>query len=1201
MSCAEKQVKSASWRLPAAMMLGTLVVSSIAAAADPAGRVIARGAESYGPVTAYSTERLDAQPVRRAWQPGDPVREIPRRIFSIPDYKNKALGEGELDRLPELNRGVRAPTIQIDVDVAGTGFTGATPPDTVGDIGPNHYVQAVNASTIRIFDKTGALVDGPFELDSLAPGGDPCTNGSGDPIVLYDHLADRWFLQEFTGGGRLCFYISQTPDPTGAYWFYGFTPPVFPDYPHYGVWPTGYFAGTNEGQSSVTTYAFDRAAMLTGAPATMQRLLVVPELPAYGFEALTPVDHDGVSAPLDSAGLFMRHFDDEAHGGAVPATDSLQMYAMEVDWSTPANTTVTALPSITISDYNSWFTNYTTFFSIPQPGTSVRLDPIREAILNRLSYRNFGSHETILGNFATNRDPATSGSVVSAGIRWFELRRVGGPGNPWNLFQEGTFGGDTNSPTAQFFMGGVAMDGAGNIALGYSKTDTSPAIFPSIGITGRLAGDAPGSMAGELDIVAGTAAQTGTGRWGDYAAMGIDPADDCTFWYTNEYMPGGSWGTRIVSFLFEECLVGFSLTPTPVTADVCAATDPDPQFSIDVAAQGGWTGSVTLSAQDLPPGTTAAFSQNAQAVDFTSVLTIQDVDLSTSGTYLIGVQGIGDDVDATERNTTVTLNLSIDNPGAPALVAPADAAVDVDIRPTLSWNAAADAEDYLVEVATDAGFSNIVYSATVAGTSHVLASDLGALTEYFWRVTAQNGCGNAVSAVRSFTTVEISCAVYASTDVPRAIPATGTSGTTSSTLAVPGGGGSVVDVDVLDLVGTHTWMNDLDFRLTSPEATTVLFMDRACGSADNFDINFDDSAAPGPWPCPPTDGGTYQPSNLLSAFSGEDAAGNWTLLITDNAGGDSGNLQSWGLRICRSGPGPTPVVAVADDYSVDEDQVLTVAAPGVLGNDTGGGPLDAAEVTPPSNGQLTLAADGGFSYTPDPDFCGSDSFTYEASDGGQTDTAVASIDVTCVNDAPQVADQGFAIDENSPNGSVVGSVAASDPDAGDTLAYAVSGGSGAAAFAIDAGSGEITVADAAALDFESAASFTLDVDVTDAALLTTSAVITITLNDVNEAVQAGTLADQAGEEGLAFAFDASSGFTDPDGDALTYSVDGLPASLSMDPSTGLISGVPAIGDAGSYAVLVTATDGSFSADAGFQLTIDAAAEGIFADGFESPN
>lgn len=1199
MSCAGKIIKLVPLRVPVVGLLALVLCGSFAFAAEPHGRVIARGAESYGPVTGYSTERLDAQSVRRAWRPGDPVREIPRRLFAIPAHKNKALGEGARDRLPEINGGLRAPTIQIDVDVAGTGFTGATPPDTVGDVGPNHYVQAVNASTITIYDKSGNLVDGPFELDSLAPGGDPCTSGSGDPIVLYDHLADRWFLQEFTGGGRLCFYISQTPDPTGNYWFYGFTPPDFPDYPHYAVWPTGYFAGTNEGQANVTTYAFDRSAMLTGAAATMQRLLVVPALPAYSFQTLTPVDHDGSAVPLDSAGLFMRHVDDEAHGGADPATDSLQMYAMEVDWSTPANTTVTALPAITISDFNSWFIDYSTFYSIPQPGTSTRLDPIREAILNRLSYRNFGSHETILGNLATNRDPATSGSTVSSGIRWFELRRVGGPGNPWTLFQEGTFGGDTNSPTAQFFMGGVAMDGAGNIALGYSKTDTAaPVVFPSIGITGRLAGDAPGSLGAEQTVSLGVQAQTGTGRWGDYAAMGIDPADDCTFWYTNEYMPGGSWGTRIVSFLFEECLVGFSLTPTPQSVDFCALVDPEPQFSIDVAAQGGWTGAVTLSAVDLPPGTTAAFSQNAQAVDFTSVLTIQDAALSTPGTYVIGIQGVGDDVAATQRNSAVTLNLTLDTPSAPTLLAPADAAGGVDIRPTLSWDPAAEAEDYLLEVATDAGFSNIVYSATVAGTSHALASDLGPLTEYFWRVTAQNGCGNAVSAVRSFTTVEISCAVYASSEVPRRIPAAGTSGTTTSTLAVPGGGGSIVEVEVLDLAGTHTYMGDLNFRLTSPEATTVLFMDRACGSDQDFDINFDDGAAPGPWPCPPTDGGTYQPSNLLSAFAGEEAGGNWTLLITDNAGGDSGNLQSWGLRICLSGPGPAPVVAVADDYAVAEDQALTVAAPGVLDNDSGGGPLDATEVTPPTNGQLTLAADGGFTYAPDADFCGSDSFTYEASDGSQSDTATASIDVTCVNDAPQVSDQGFAIDENSPNGSVVGSMAASDPDAGDTLAFAVTGGSGQAAFAVDSGSGEITVADTAALDFEATPALTLNVDVIDASLLTASAIVTITLNDLDEPVQAGSLVDQLGSEGVAFAYDASSAFSDPDGGALGFVASGLPASLTIDPVSGVISGVPVVGDAGSYAVLVSASDGTFSADAGFQLTIGAALEGIFGDGFE---
>ncbi len=568
----EKVSRRVTAGIPGVLIL--LMLAGVASAQGPDGaplaqdgrKLLARGAESYGPVTPIETVRLIDLAQAPAWQPGDPIKEVPRRAFPAPmdDKFDRPQFEGLPDPLldRQLNRDPRrAPTITVGLNCDGQGFTGVSPPHTVGDVGPDHYVQAINSSRIAVYDKTGTMLPGfPIDLDSLAPSG-TCTSGSGDPIVLYDWMADRWFLQEFTGGGTLCLYISTTADPTGTYNFYSFVPPSFPDYPHYGVWPDAYYAATNEagGGGSQTTYAFDRVAMLAGAAATMQRLTVVPPVSGYGFQMLTPADHDGDTPPPAGApGIFMRHNDDEAHSGSpVPATDFLEMWEMDVDWVTPANTMVTTLPNILITDFNSWMLNYSTFFSTPQPDSGTRLDPIREAILQRLVYRNYDSHETLLGVLATNRNPATSGSAVEQGNRWFELRRASRGGGGWALHDEGTFGGDSNSADANFFMGSVAMDRLGNVALGYSKTDVggSP-VFPSIGITGRLQADPSGTMGPENDVVLG-GGPSSSGRWGDYAAMSIDPEDDCTFWFTNEYIPGGgSWGTRITSFVFEECLTG---------------------------------------------------------------------------------------------------------------------------------------------------------------------------------------------------------------------------------------------------------------------------------------------------------------------------------------------------------------------------------------------------------------------------------------------------------------------------------------------------------------------------------------------------------------------------------------------------------------------------------------------------------------------
>ncbi len=888
------------------LMVAGLLLSVGSASAQDGRRVLARGAESYGPVTPIRTQALRDLAMAEPWQPGDPIKEVPRRAFPGSEQKQPQGNEGLPDPLIDLQLFGQgdAPTITVGVNMDGQGFSGATPPDTVGDVGPDHYVQAVNASRIAIYDKTGTLLPGyPIQLESLAPSG-ACTNGSGDPIVLYDWLADRWFLQEFTGGGTLCIYVSTSPDPTGTYNFYSFVPPSFPDYPHYGVWPDAYYAATNEngGGGNQTTYAFDRAAMLAGTPSTMQRLTVVAPLSAYGFQTLTPADHDGDTAPPAGApGIFMRHNDDEAHSGSpLPATDTLEMWEMDVDFVTPANTTVTALPSISITDFNSWMVNYTTFFSVPQPSSGTLLDAIREAILQRLVYRNFGSHEVLLGVFATNRNPATSGSAVEQGSRWFELRRTGAEGGGWTLFQEGTYGGDTGSSTANYFMGSVAMDGSGGIALGYSKTDVggSP-VFPSIGFTGRLETDPAGTMGPENNAVLGVQSQGGTGRWGDYANLSVDPDDDCTFWLTNEYMPGGSWGTRITSFVFAECQFGFFLAPTPASIDVCAPTDPDPVFDIDVSSVGGWSFNVNLAASDEPPGTSSTFVPNGQLPDFTSTYTLLGTGSSTTGTYAITVTGTGTDVPSTVRATQLTVNLAVANPGTPILTSPAGGASGVSLLPTLAWDPASDAISYDLDVATDAAFTNIVYQVTgLITTSHVLGTALDPSTLYYWRVTANNVCDSVTSASSIFTTVLLECEIFDSADVPKLIPeGGGTSGTTVSTLSVATGG-IIADVNVLNLIGTHTFMGDLDFNIDSPATTSVQVMERRCGTEEDFDLNLDDEAAPGDWPCPPTDGGTYQPTNSLAAFGGEDSTGTWTLTINDNAGGDEGQLDSWSLEIC---------------------------------------------------------------------------------------------------------------------------------------------------------------------------------------------------------------------------------------------------------------------------------------------------------------
>jgi Ca2+-binding RTX toxin-like protein len=434
----------------------------------------------------------------------------------------------------------------------GQGFSDVYPPDTVGDVGIDHYIQMINSpggADFTIYNKSdGSVALGPITLSSLAPPGSPGQFGLGDPIVLYDNLADRWLLSEFSdpfwaGGNFLNVYISQTNDPTDNLWhYYSFETPEFPDYPKYAVWSDAYYVSTNE--SNPTVYALDRDNMLLGNPARPLQRFEAPRLAGFPFQALTPSDLDGQAPSVDSSNYYMRHRDDEVHnpGDNDPTQDFLEIWEFNADFDNPDNSTFTQTANIAIAEFDSDLCGLSSFFCFDQPGADTAdLDPLREVIMHRLQYRNFGTYETLVGNFVTDVDGTDRG-----GVRWFELRKSGS--NPWTLFQEGTVAYDEDNR----WMGAISMDGDGNIALGYNVS--SETTFPSLRYTGRLATDPLGTMPqGENVLVDGTGSQTGfaANRWGDYSAMSVDPVDDSTFWFTGEYaLANGNWATRIGSFTF---------------------------------------------------------------------------------------------------------------------------------------------------------------------------------------------------------------------------------------------------------------------------------------------------------------------------------------------------------------------------------------------------------------------------------------------------------------------------------------------------------------------------------------------------------------------------------------------------------------------------------------------------------------------------
>jgi hypothetical protein len=440
------------------------------------------------------------------------------------------------------------------LNIDGHDFSGVNPPDTVGDVGRKYYIQMINGrdgSIFTVYDKNnGSIVTGPTDLDSLGTG--VCANGHGDPIVLYDQIAYRWILSEFADRGdeTLCVYVSMTDDPTTGGWYgYSFKADSFPDYPKYAVWPDAYYMASN--QSSPTVYAFDRQAMLAGEPATFQSF-TAPSLSGFQFQSLQPSDVDGdVSPPASTPNYFLRHRDDEAHNHTDndPDADFLEIFEFHADFDDPANSTFSGPFSIPMVEFDSELCGYESFSCFEQPSGDNPLDPLREVVMWRVQYRNFGDYETLVGNMVTDVNENNRG-----GIRWFELRKS--TGGSWQNYQEGTYAPDDDHNR---WMASIAMDKSGNIGLGYSVGSGS--LPASIRYTGRIAADPTGTMPQpEKAFVEGSGSSASV-RWGDYSSLNVDPVDDCTFWFTSQYAADDLWKTRIGSFSFKGCKPEVAASP----------------------------------------------------------------------------------------------------------------------------------------------------------------------------------------------------------------------------------------------------------------------------------------------------------------------------------------------------------------------------------------------------------------------------------------------------------------------------------------------------------------------------------------------------------------------------------------------------------------------------------------------------------------
>jgi len=462
-----------------------------------------------------------------------------------------------------------------DDNFAAFGFR-VNPPDPIGDVGPNHYVEMVNLN-FAVYSKTGTKLLGPVPTGALWAGFpvDECTDASGDGMVLYDQIADRWILSQFTTRGidypneplnpfYNCVAVSTSGDPMGSYYRYAFTTGYnFPDYPKLSVWKDSYVITTREfgiqdpSIYGIGVYGLERNKMIEGLPnaRSVGFLLqdgVVP-LNLIG-DGLLPADLDGKTKPKADAPIPIVGTQDDNYGYGAPS-DALNIWELMVKWQSTPTASLAFKAQLPVAPFDSDFPcGPGARDCLPQPGISdpnQYLDVLsyRQRPTWRLAYRNRGTYESMVTSQSVEAAPG------QAGMRWYEIRRTG---STYSLYQQGTY---APADGVHRWMGSAAADRFGNIALGYSVVNGS-SVYPGIRYTGRLVGDPLGQLTlGEGTIVDGTGAQTTlNSRWGDYTSLNLDPVDDCTFWYVNEYYTAAGqaagvnrWQTRIASFKLPGC------------------------------------------------------------------------------------------------------------------------------------------------------------------------------------------------------------------------------------------------------------------------------------------------------------------------------------------------------------------------------------------------------------------------------------------------------------------------------------------------------------------------------------------------------------------------------------------------------------------------------------------------------------------------
>ncbi|MGJ8665273.1 MAG: GEVED domain-containing protein [Patiriisocius sp.] len=558
----------------------------------------------------------------------------------------------------EMGRIATMPPIQNFVG-ASSSESGSFPPDPTGAVGPNHYVHSVN-TLVKIFDKQGNLEVGPVNLGAFLG-----STSFGDPIVLYDQLADRWVVSGFGNlnvSNDLLFGVSETSDPAGAYNVYSYTFSALPDYPHYGVWHDGYYGTINLGGFTTIGTVMERDVMLAGGADPQILVFNLPDIVVNPNQVKSPgaVNLLGTSIDTSLPG-YITYLQDDAWGGI--NDDHLKIWEIDVDWDNLNNSTISTPLEIITDDFDAGELFGDGNGAIRQPGTSQRLAGHGGIISYASNFRQFADHNSWLITFNTFIDNDETG-----GIRWIELRND--DVNDWSIYQEGTF---SIADGHDRLMSSAAMDAAGNIGMAY--TTASETLPVSLRYTGRFNDDPLGQMTvAEQIIIDGPGIRNNSNRYGDYSHMTMDP-DNFTFWFTSDYFSStNQWRTQIASFALSQ---GFALDvgPSQITQPENGVLTAAETVSI-VIRNYGTTAQTTVPLELRVDGTLIAseiFIGNIDANGTATYTFTQTADFSTPGqTYSIEVTtGLtGDEFTQNDVLTKEVTNLFLNDIGAIEITSP---------------------------------------------------------------------------------------------------------------------------------------------------------------------------------------------------------------------------------------------------------------------------------------------------------------------------------------------------------------------------------------------------------------------------------------------------------------------------------------------------------------------------------------------------